>query len=131
MKMDGNNMNEIPARSGKDSLGRFTKNNSYSNGRPTASRDKIAQKTIDIFSKLLHETDEEEKVNEIKENSACASARRLMRTKPAEFWKIMMKFLPTQIQTITPIDNIDSIPKDELDSALDAIKAKIKELENM
>jgi hypothetical protein len=54
-----------------------------------------------------------------------------MRTKPAEFWKIMMKFLPTQIQTITPIDNIDSIPKDELDSALDAIKAKIKELENM
>ena len=35
------------------------------------------------------------------------------------------------IQTITPIDNIDSIPKDELDSALDAIKAKIKELENM
>ena len=100
------------------------------NGRPKGSRDKIAHKTIEIFSTLLYETDEEEEINRKTENAAALSARTLMRNKPEAFWKIMMKFLPQQIQTVTSITSVDSIPPDELDAALDTIRNKIKELQS-
>jgi len=114
----------------KGAGGRFVPGNCANpRGRPVGSRQKISEKTITFFSRILCETLEDSNSRDNVENRAEQSLRDLMAEKPGEFWKLAMKFQTQRIENVVA-DKFDEMSVEDLHQRRIDIEKKMKALES-